>query len=781
MITHAKKFDIRNLKFANIMQRSFIMIVAFFSLISSSWAATTYFVANNGNDANSGTSINTPLKTIQKAMGKVVAGDTVYVRGGTYREEISAYRGGTSGNYVTVAGYEKEVPVIKGSEIVTGWTLHSGNIWKKTDWAHNSQQVFVDLQDNAGLQQIGMPSQHYGSFEYPSPVGSGLSSMMAGSFYYDAASKTLYVWLADGSDPNKHTIEASTKRRLFFIGASHIYLKRLAFRHTSSSAFMKMGAAVELGSYSVMDNCDIQYTDFAGVTVGYLKTGAQVINSNISNNGNSGVNGPGSYDFRIAGNKINHNNYRNFNALWHAGGIKATTKAYGVVNHNEVAYNKGSGIWFDYANGGNAIVIKNNYVHDNGPKEAAIFLEVTKNADVHNNLLVNNERRGIYISASDNMRVYNNTINGTKGYAGVEINGMPRSGATLTNNTLFNNIISNGSSRYDLFVAKSNGTTILNNTSDYNDYYRAGSVQLSNGSMYTTLDAWKKATEQDKNSLSVNPAYTGTGLTAASKFAVTATSPLVDTGMLLSAVKTDFLDAARPSGNAHDIGAFEIVNVAPTKDTVAPVVQFTTPAQEGAQVSGTTTITATADDNVGVTAMKLYIDGGLKATSTNGQISYNWDTKGQRIGTHSIWISAVDARNNLAKAYRNVKVQETTDPEPTTPESTSDGADSTDTAEKVSPYPVMDESIPAIAVGNSIQDGSVVTGTTTLMARATESVDAVQIKLYIDGGLKATSTTGEVAYDWNTAGLRTGTHSIWISAVDAKGNLTKTYFSVKVQ
>ncbi|HEU4709287.1 MAG TPA: right-handed parallel beta-helix repeat-containing protein, partial [Methylophilaceae bacterium] len=614
--------------------------------------------SNSGNDANNGTTLDTPFKTIQKAMNVVAGGDTVLVRGGTYREEITANRGGSANNYVTVSGYQDEVPVIKGSAIVSGWTLYAGNIWKKTNWTVNSQQVFVDQQDNAGLQQIGMPSTLYGAFEYPAPVGSGLSSMKAGSFYYDPLSLTLYVWLPDGSDPNTHVMEASVKRRLFFMNASYIYLKKLAFRHTSSSAFAKQGIAVELGSYSVMDQCDVQYTDFAGVSAGYLKTGVQILNSNISNNGNSGINAPGSYDFRVAGNRLNHNNTRNFNQLWHAGGLKAASKAYGVVDHNEVAFNNGSGIWFDYANSGNAIVVKNNYVHDNGPKEAAIFMEVSKNASIYNNVLANNERRGIYISASDNMRVFNNTVNGTKGYAGVEVNGMPRSGATLTQNSVFNNIISNGTSKYDLFMASENGTTVLNNATNYNNFYRpASAIQLYRGTMYNTLASWQKATQQDLNSLNADPAYVTSATTAASKLAVTLASPVVNKGMLLSVVANDFLDVARPSGDAFDMGAFETVDTTPVKDTIAPVVQMTNPASEGAVVTGTTTISALATDNVGVTQMKLYIDGSLRATSGNGLLSYSWDTKGLRIGTHSLWISAMDAKNNMGKVYRNVKVQ----------------------------------------------------------------------------------------------------------------------------
>jgi len=658
MNIHAKNFDIRNLNIANMVRQSCIVAAVFFSSITSSWAATTYYVSNSGNDANNGTTLDTPFKTIQKAMNVVAGGDTVLVRGGTYREEITANRGGSANNYVTVSGYQDEVPVIKGSAIVSGWTLYAGNIWKKANWTVNSQQVFVDQQDNAGLQQIGMPSTLYGAFEYPTPVGSGLSSMKAGSFYYDPASYTLYVWLPDGSDPNTHVMEASVKRRLFFMNASYIYLKKLAFRHTSSSAFAKQGIAVELGSYSVMDQCDVQYTDFAGVSAGYLKTGVQILNSNISNNGDSGINAPTSYDFRIAGNRLNHNNTRNFNQLWHAGGFKAASKAYGVVDHNEVAYNNGSGIWFDYANSGKAIVVKNNYVHDNGTREAGIFMEVSKNASIYNNVLANNERRGIYISASDNMRVYNNTVNGTKGYAGVEVNGMPRSGATLTQNAVFNNIISNGTSKYDLFMASDNGTTILNNATNYNNFYRpASAIQLYRGTMYSTLAAWQKATQQDLNSLNADPAYVTTATTSAGKLAVTLASPVVNKGMLLSVVANDFLDVARPSGDAFDMGAFETVDTTPVKDTIAPVIQMTSPATEGAAVTGTTTISALATDNVGVTQMKLYIDGSLRATSGNGLLSYSWDTKGLRIGTHSLWISAMDARNNFAKFYRNVKVQ----------------------------------------------------------------------------------------------------------------------------
>src|SRR4029079_14474193 len=47
-------------------------------------------------------------------------------------------------------------------------------------------------------------------------------------------------------------------------------------------------------------------------------------------------------------------------------------------------------------------------------------------------------------------------------------------------------------------------------------------------------------------------------------------------------------------------------------DTIAPSYAMTSPAA-GATVSGTVLITGTASDNVGVTKVELYVDGGLFA------------------------------------------------------------------------------------------------------------------------------------------------------------------------
>lgn len=660
------------------IQWCFSALVLLVFMVSPAWS-TDYYVSTTGNDTNSGLTLDLPLQTIQKAVDRAVAGDTVYVRGGVYRQSVSMTKyAGAAGKMITVRGYNSEVPVIKGSDVVTGWTQYTSTIWKKTSWTVNSQQVFVDFNDaqpSAPLQQIGMPSSLYGAFEYPTPVGSGLSSMTPGSFYYDAGSSTMYVWLADGSNPNNHVMEASVRGKLFYMGQPYIYLKNFAFRHSNLSATAKQGIAVELSSNSVIDQFDIQYTDFAGLSMGYLQSNAQAINGNVSNNGDSGINGPGSYNFRVAGVKMNNNNYRKFNPLWHAGGLKATTKAYGVVEFNEVAGNYGSGVWFDYANSGSPIIVRNNYIHDNGPKEAAIFLEVSKNGLIYNNILANNARRGIFISGSDNNRVYNNTIYGTSVYSSIELGGMPRTGATLTNNSIINNIVSNGTTMYDMYIMPADGTTIVGNTSDYNDFYRTtGAIQLYSGGMMTSLASWRTATKQDMNSLNLNPVFLNTQPALPADYALQASSPLIDKATSLAQVPQDYAQSPRPAGAAYDIGAYENASsgtttptspTSPTtpppttsgKDTISPTITISSPATDGAKVHNSVSIAASATDNVGVAGMSLYVDGVLKAQSTTGQISYTWNCSGVRLGSHYIWISARDAAQNLSKISRKVVVQ----------------------------------------------------------------------------------------------------------------------------
>ena len=97
------------------MKVFFLILV--FLLFGGSAQASDYYVSTSGSDSNSGLSISNPFKTIQKAADIVLAGDTVYVRGGTYKEQITIKNSGKEGSPITFMAYPGEHPIIDGGSL----------------------------------------------------------------------------------------------------------------------------------------------------------------------------------------------------------------------------------------------------------------------------------------------------------------------------------------------------------------------------------------------------------------------------------------------------------------------------------------------------------------------------------------------------------------------------------------------------------------------------------------------------------------------------------------
>lgn len=75
----------------------------------------TLFVATNGNDSNSGRSVDAPLRTLTRAAALVQPGDVVYLRGGTYPLQVKFSRSGTASAPITWASYPGEWAILDGS------------------------------------------------------------------------------------------------------------------------------------------------------------------------------------------------------------------------------------------------------------------------------------------------------------------------------------------------------------------------------------------------------------------------------------------------------------------------------------------------------------------------------------------------------------------------------------------------------------------------------------------------------------------------------------------
>lgn len=92
----------------------------------------TYYVSTEGDDGNGGLSREQQLRTIQTAVDRAQAGDTVVVSDGVYREQVTFSRSGEAGRPITVTADEGARVVVSGCEPIAGWEMadEAKSVWK---------------------------------------------------------------------------------------------------------------------------------------------------------------------------------------------------------------------------------------------------------------------------------------------------------------------------------------------------------------------------------------------------------------------------------------------------------------------------------------------------------------------------------------------------------------------------------------------------------------------------------------------------------------------------
>jgi parallel beta-helix repeat protein len=415
---------------------------------------------------------------------------------GLFREGgIRVPFGGTPARPVLIEGAGENLTVLRGSVVVDAWVPHAPGIWRREGWTTNSQQVFCD---GLHLQQIGARSSWHDKMLWDNqatlpPVGRGLADLRPGSFFHDGATETLYVMLADRSDPNRRLMEASEHPFVLHGNEQvHVTLRHLTLGHSNGTHDGGKGMVIELGAaHWTLENCTIEYGDFACVVV----RGREhlIRKCQIRHGGSLGLEMTNSdaahawafYDSAPRQNTLieacsfSDHNYRGFDTSWHAGGMKLIPAVRGVtVRGNHFTRVKGPAIWFDHPLGEN--VIEGNLVQDADVgifyELAATYPSVEYTGIITRNTIVNSRQQGIYVSASSGVEVSNNTVVGC--WAGIVMHGMPRGEFQLRDNRIHGNIILGGA-RADMIL-----------------YVGPGSGENRvNGNFFATGVEWPPATE----------------------------------------------------------------------------------------------------------------------------------------------------------------------------------------------------------------------------------------------------------------------------------------------
>lgn len=127
-----------------------------------------FFASPEGSDAGDGTA-GSPFQTLAKAVQNLLPGDTLRLRGGTYRETLAVTRSGTAAAPIVIAAADGEDAILSGCDVVTpAWTAVSNGIYSAAvGWnlGMGYNQVFVD-----GAMQHQARHPNHGTGDLFNPV-----------------------------------------------------------------------------------------------------------------------------------------------------------------------------------------------------------------------------------------------------------------------------------------------------------------------------------------------------------------------------------------------------------------------------------------------------------------------------------------------------------------------------------------------------------------------------------------------------------------------------------
>lgn len=486
-------------------------IVFFIILLTCArvWA-DIYYVAGSGNDANHGSFTN-PFKTIQYAVNQVVAGDTIYIREGTYRETIVFNKSGTeSDGYITLSNYPGEVSIVDATGLAVNATTG----------------IFV-IQAKSYLRINGL-------------ILRGLKTSNA-----DYTPAGIWVWGAS------HHIEISNNR-----------IEVIENTATNGNAH---GIAIygDDPSQSI-HNLLIDGNEIKRCILGWSESlvlngnvrNFTVTNNTIHDNNNIGI------DF------IGHEGICSTPSLDRArDGVCAYNTIYNIDTSTNPAYNGDRGGDGIYVDGGTRIIIEGNRVYN-----CNIGIEIasehagqdTSYVTVRNNIVFKNHIMGIAMGGYDIHRgstISCNIIGNTLYHNDIlsEGNGEICLQYDTQNNTIKNNILV--AHHQNLFISN-NFTANTGNEVDYNLYYGPGGENAAQWqwkkNYYNGFTNWQNSSLQDAHSVFADPRLTAP---ESENFHIRRYSPAVGKGIqLMDALigRYDIDKQTRIMGGKIDIGADEI-------------------------------------------------------------------------------------------------------------------------------------------------------------------------------------------------------------------------------
>jgi parallel beta-helix repeat protein len=342
-----------------------------------------YVDSRGGNDSNVGTNSSAPWRTLAKVNAlQLEPGDTVYLkRGSLWRETLTPKGNGTPGEPITITAYGMgDPPTVNGSDPVTGWVATSDGIYR-APLSMQPANVYLDNAPGWGLDASRSPT-----------------ALEPGSWYWDGSA--LYVRLADGSDPSRHTIEAVVRPRAVFAqNESYLIIDHLRAMRTGCWAIEMLSQNAERNVLSVISNNVVtqngtNLVDLGGycnaIYVNYATSPTVEGNTVSYAGGHNAINVQKATNIKILNNDVSE---------WNHNGLD-TKMSDGILYQGNKAHDapQGNGIYSEQSAN---ITVENNSVYNIGGStngnSNGVHIEPARGQIVINRNSISNAYGGIYL------------------------------------------------------------------------------------------------------------------------------------------------------------------------------------------------------------------------------------------------------------------------------------------------------------------------------------------------------------------------------------------------
>ncbi len=267
------------------MKKAFVTLVAVIAGITSS--AREYFVSPEGSDLWKGTA-EEPFRTISKAAEIAVAGDTVTVRKGVYREWVTPKNGGANDLMrILYRAYEGEEVHIKGSEQITDWKKEKGSVWKATidndffgkfnpyakvltgDWCASKNRVHLGevYSEGKALAEVY-----------------DIDSLKTGTWFCSVDDENTCIWADFGKvNPNRTLTEINVRPACFFPEYSGVnYITVRGFKMSQAATWWAPPTAMQIGLVGphwskgwIIEDNEIFHSKASGISLGKERASAE--------------------------------------------------------------------------------------------------------------------------------------------------------------------------------------------------------------------------------------------------------------------------------------------------------------------------------------------------------------------------------------------------------------------------------------------------------------------------------------------------------------------------